>query len=309
VTNAQYNQKLTAYGPIAVCLDEYDTMLNDENVDWWPAVEEFYEYTRSADCQPVIIKLAQDGSVVVRALAARIITILWDATRMSRPKPERRKMAQDLAWTMPLLERLMYDRSASVVIDALAFAWRYDNDLIDAPPQLRQAAIDVASHKSADVRLKVVQVLNDFYPSDDEALGILDEPAKAVYLKVFEDSSKDIRDWAYFKVRQFKEPDERFAAGLLKGVAAEHPLSDAYMEAVISAAAMGLELDMIEQIIVDNVNDPDCGRDWVDALEYCKTAECAEAAVAWYSREVQTGANTVLLDKLERLFYDYNDPL
>jgi hypothetical protein len=271
-----------------------------------------------ADAQAVIVRLSRDSRTDVREIAASLIDYLWRYWK-SMPYHEDKKSAYEktaqnyarsLSWTIPLIKDFILGRATQPLLISLYTIWEMEYAKPTEIASLRDAVLSIAKHNSVEVRKALIRTLANYYPDNGEALHILDEQAFQFYIDATYDSNEQVRDWALFELHTSIEDHSRKAAhAFAAAFERESPESEAYVEAVVGMAKLGLQYDKLTAVIMDSLSQEHCGTGWFDAADYVHSEEMRTALSGLRDKISQTNREDERLPLLNDILNNWNHEL
>ena len=311
---------LKAYGPLAIELNEASDSLEaisqfEHRSEWEKRLRILLNVLAKNPSYSLLTSLSHDKYGYNRELAALVISQMWESWKLehfdnARTTDDyvntRRLHANDLAWTLPLLDQLLSDKLVGPVEITLRIAPAVRAAGDEAVAMFRRHLLTLGNSQSAAIRLLVVRYLTVLYPNNDDALSLLDDEGLALLINATYDPAEKIRDWACFELWLGVENlDERAEKAFNDAFIREDPTRDVHMEAIIGLARLGDE--RMTPLICNNLARHNFGPGWVDAVEQSRQADCLLALINAYETLVVDYPNDHMIETIERVLMDWND--
>lgn len=238
-------------------LDKIEVSGNDRRVST-RLHKKLAELARKPEFKDMLVEhLASDNELernfAVIAIAELLSGALFVPTRSVRA------FGDEFLWAFLLLEPHYNDTSDIVIESIIYIANNFDTDNETIRESLKKFVLTKVDHPNKDIRLAVAFVL--FYLYIEEPLP---DSACVVYLKLCNDKSEEVRDWALFTLGSLAvNTEESIYQQLLKSMQTEKTDSDAYAETVIGLAR--LKDPIAKPVIIEKLNSDNFGPMWVTA--------------------------------------------
>lgn len=314
-------KQLQTYGQVAIDLDALTDRITAVKAKHKSGAAkavycELLDFSTTHDLRPLIAKLAQDKYAYNREIAAVTIFYWWEAWKFTIPystaqdkadyKSAKLAYSKRFAWTFPIVHRLLHDTCVGPIVQAV-YAVRELSEIAEQNgDEFRNECIALCGHPSTHIRLSVVSMLTDIFPSNDEARHMLSSAALDCLIKATYDPVEKVRDWACFVLwLGVGNTSQKVEKALIDAMNREDPYSDVYMEAVIGLAGYGNEKAL--RITCAQFMDDNVGNGWCDAVEQSDAGDCLLALIAAYEKFLQVNPHDSRLPFMESVIEDWND--
>jgi hypothetical protein len=321
MTNFQIKEYIYSLGEVAARLYDievalYKTKPNDR-IRLEKKLSELHElFNNNPEAKLIVVQLSRNSTTDIREVAAMLIRYLWfygkylpyDSNNRLMYEKDMQAYARSLSWTIPLIKSFILDKATYPVIKSLYDIWEMKYASNQEIELIRDSVLSIVGHKSSEVRKNIVRTLVDYYPINDEALHILDKRALEFYINSSYDSDEQIRDWSLFVLSSsIENVNDETAKAFIAAFNRESQQSEAYVEALVGLARMGLEYERILPLITINLSNEGCGTGWIDAAEQVHSGELLEGIIEMYERITKIDQDDNRLQSLEIALRDWND--
>jgi hypothetical protein len=311
--------QLKTYGPLAVKLDRLDDAVDaaaDDRNKWKIKLAKFVEFCAQPEAKDLIGRFLDDKYGSIRTTAASSLLHLWEAQdlipfdhqKRDRYERDMREYQASLKWTIPLLLKAIADPQEWPSHHALMVARKlYDVDE-ETRRIYREALLSVSKSRYKGIRLDVVKTLAGLYPSNDDALSVLDEAGMQCLIDGTRDPDIKVRNWATFGLHlSVANLDNEAEAAFRERLAKEDPDSDVHLEALIGLAGLSDDPEVTLQICERLEKDDNFGSGWIDAVERSQQPDCLLALIEAHKRILAKYPNDNIIEQIEQVFIDWND--
>lgn len=320
---AKQIEHLKTYGPLATKLDElvdaiYETDYDDRNRSRILTTK-LFKYCQQKDTPYLLARLADDKYAYSRELVSCVLRYLWESGKYKHIKDRdayeawRIEFCKELAWTLPLIEKLLHDTtilSVEIAIRAASEAGDMSQsfrsrDMHELGP-IQDKMLELTTHRSPRVRQQAVNYLASVFPYDDDSM-VADIRVHDALIKACYDSDAEVRNWAYFELHiHVANLDDATKQAFLHGLHTEAAESENYLEAVNGLARMGYS-ELVDEIIIARLRTGEAGSGWIDAAEYSHTTDCLDALFALRQWLAEHFPEDNQIETITLVLYYWND--